>query len=476
MTMTRRLLVAVLTLLLTGTVLSAVAAPAEAARARVSLNSVGARYVGSSIPIVGYLHNAGSRHNKTLYLQRYNHGWRYVARLTHRTNGRFAFHSQRVSTPQRVHWRVVAKRYSRTLGAGYLTVNVKRRPVTTPPPAPTCANAPSPTTCPKPAPRHQHRDVVLDPECKPEGGGTVTTEHQDRDQAYVWSPEDKEWQLGDPPEWSVTSKDVRAATEAECPAPPPVTQVLPDLAPQKLTRCSQAERDETPNNTCFHVETSTLPNGTTARLLKFPASTFNIGAGAVEINSTRDNAADGKASWHDTLTTQRIYHSDGTYEDRDITSGIDFYWQALAVIGNDNHGHKHWHIYDFDSYTLDGNPDIQEKHGFCLSSTADNGPSLSGAGELDPRYDDSQACGFGNENATSITHGLSPRYGDTYPSHLPDQGIDIGDLTSGVHTIQVCVDQHNVLTESNEDNNCAKVDVEINGDLVSPVGGTETGL
>lgn len=256
------------------------------------------------------------------------------------------------------------------------------------------------------------------------------------------------------------------------PPPPPPTgkDVLPDLVARNISLCSDAERAEGQNGTCFRVEPFTKDDGTTITLLKFPATTWNIGAGAMEVRSHRDNPQVGTVSWHDTLSVQRIYNDNGGFRDVDITSGIDFFWEQLPTVGEDNHGHSHWHIFDFDGYTLDGSPDPQQKHGFCISSGAVNGPSLPGAGTLDPNYDDANACGFKQPNATDIIHGLSPLYGDTYPSNLEDQGVQLDPSTmNGTHHIQVCADHDNVLLETVEDNNCASADVTITEGVVTSV-------
>ena len=81
---------------------------------------------------------------------------------------------------------------------------------------------------------------------------------------------------------------------------------------------------------------------------------------------------------------------------------------------------------DFDSYTVDGAPTaVNEKHGFCFednSTTVDTTPAEDA---LFMHYSHAASCGQGQPGATSIRHGLSPGWGDTYPTTLPDQGIDI---------------------------------------------------
>jgi hypothetical protein len=451
MTKKRRLLTAVLALLLTGTVLAAIATPAEAVRARVSINSVGARYVGASIPIVGYLDRAGSRHNKTLYLQRAVSGrWRYVARLTHRANGRFQFHSQRVFTPQRARWRVLVKRSGHVFGVGYLSVTVTRRPAT--PPSPTCASAPSPTTCKQPAPIVQHRDVTNPPVCDPAGGGTVTTEHQTRLQPYEWSTTDKKWEPGEPLEWKTDSTDARPATKEECPTPVKANPVLPDLVVLDLNSCSDAEdTNPDPNvDNCFRIV-----NVDERKLLKFPVVTANRGPGDMHIEATRSNSDS-----NDWQARQIVTMDDDTTTENFIPA-MSFFFAG--------DGHSHWHIRDFDSYQLTNAAGVDvegEKHGYCLEDNR----RLPGV-TSDPVFTHDVVCGVGDQSATTITHGLSVGWGDTYPSSLPDQAIDVTGLPDGVYTVRVRADGSGLIRESDNTNNAATAQINIVGDTVTPVAG-----
>jgi hypothetical protein len=456
MTSVRRALAAVVTCLLLGMgLLTAVTSPASAAAPKVTLNSMGQKYVGTAIPVVGYLSGAGKGKHTTLKLQRKVSGtWHADGRLLRRGNGKFQFPARYVTTPQTARWRVVAKQHGKQVDVSkVLNVVV----IATPPPAPTCENSPSPTTCPQPPDLVQTQDVVDPPVCLPLPG-TVTTEHQTRSQPYVWNTVTLRWEPGTPLAWATTSTSVRAATQAECPSAP---DLLPDLVVRNLAVCSQAERDKSTNDTCFRVEDFTTSEGDIVTLLKFPSTTINIGTGAMEIRSTRDNTQDGEASWHDTLSVQRVYNANDGYRDINITDKIDFYWEELSS-GEDDHGHKHWHIFDFDSYTDNGNPDVQQKHGFCISST----------GDPDPAYSDTQACGFNQPDTASIVHGMSSMYSDTYPSSLSDQGIAITDRVDGLHHVEVCADHNEALLEASEANNCASADVLVeDGEVVSVANG-----
>jgi hypothetical protein len=93
----------------------------------------------------------------------------------------------------------------------------------------------------------------------------------------------------------------------------------------------------------------------------------------------------------------------------------------------------------------------------------------------EPVYPDDTTCGKGLPKALTIIHGLSRGWGDTYPTSLPDQAIDITGVPDGVYTVRVHADVRKAVTESNEGNNVATVKVRITGNQVSVVPNSSTG-
>jgi hypothetical protein len=91
-------------------------------------------------------------------------------------------------------------------------------------------------------------------------------------------------------------------------------------------------------------------------------------------------------------------------------------------------------------------------------------------------YEHEASCGEGEPLATSIEHGLSAGWADTYPTTLPDQGIDITGLPDGVYTVRVRVDGQRLIDEADETNNIASVKVTITGDKVTVDASSATGL
>ena len=93
-----------------------------------------------------------------------------------------------------------------------------------------------------------------------------------------------------------------------------------------------------------------------------------------------------------------------------------------------------------------------------------------------PVYKHDSSCGEQRPDATSIVHGLSVGWADTYPSSLPDQAIDITDLPDGDYVARVKVDGKGLIKESNEDNNTASVGITLKAGRVTVDVSTATGL
>jgi hypothetical protein len=153
-------------------------------------------------------------------------------------------------------------------------------------------------------------------------------------------------------------------------------------------------------------------------------------------------------------------------------AGVQFYY-ALD-------GHNHWHVKDFDAYEIvnqDGKTLASaEKHGYCLQDNTTWGGLVGKPGvPLEPVYREDTSCGKGLPNALTIVHGLSRGWGDTYPSTLPDQAIDITGVPDGTYTVQVHADDKRAVIESDDDNNTASMQVTITGDTVITHPETATG-
>lgn len=210
-----------------------------------------------------------------------------------------------------------------------------------------------------------------------------------------------------------------------------------------------------------------IANAGGAKLLKFPAVTANVGNGPMEIRATRSSST--SSDW---VGKQVVHNTDGSTTTLPATGAI-FYFAG--------DGHSHWHIRDFDSYQLFDSSGTElkrgEKHGFCFE---DNTTYRDWVGSprhpevpVSPVYTHEGSCGEGLPAATSIVHGLSVGWSDTYPSSLPDQAIDITGLPDGIYVVRVTADWQHFWEETNEANNTASAQIRIAGNTVTLLSATD---
>ena len=211
----------------------------------------------------------------------------------------------------------------------------------------------------------------------------------------------------------------------------------------------------------------TIVNTNGKKLLKFPGVTPNIGAGPLEINATRPSST--STDW---VGRQTVYLSDGTKKVLPST-GAQFYYAG--------DGHNHWHIKDFDAYELYNKNGTKlkegEKHGYCFEDNTSYrgwpGSSAHPASPANPVYNPDNVCGVGQPSTTSIKHGLSVGWGDTYPASLPDQAINITSIPDGTYVVKVTADWQNFWKETNENNNSASAQIKITGNTVTLISATD---
>ena len=250
------------------------------------------------------------------------------------------------------------------------------------------------------------------------------------------------------------------------PPPPSGNDLLPDLGVKRLNDCSAAEKAKTPTGTCFSIDTTEIPG---KKLLEFPATTYNVGTGPAEVQVQRSNSTSD-----DWQAVQAVLTESGGVRKVPITASFDY-------AGD---GHTHWHIRDFDAYQLLDSTGavlkLGEKHGFCLQDNVSfrgwlddklANPSLHPGMPLQEVYTDATACGFQDPNATDFVQGLSLGWGDTYPSSLGNQHIDITGVPDGTYVVRVIANQvldgQPLVHESNPNNNVASSTITIAGDSVT---------
>lgn len=184
--------------------------------------------------------------------------------------------------------------------------------------------------------------------------------------------------------------------------------------------------------------------------LRFSATIVNVGAGPFEVMGTR---TDGVSPFD---VSQRVYGSDGTA--LLPTPNVELVW------GGD--GHSHWHVKNLEAYELDRLDNgvkvgTSAKSGFCFFDTTAYRTSLPGAPSTAQYRSSTGACGYNNPSATDVVMGISIGWGDKYPWNLPDQYIDITDLSAGKYRLVATADPSGWFTETNESNNVTWVDIAL---------------
>lgn len=182
------------------------------------------------------------------------------------------------------------------------------------------------------------------------------------------------------------------------------------------------------------------------RLLRFSTTIVNVGPGPFEVRAARTSTT---GSW---TVAQRI--ADDVGGARDVQTSTE------VVFGGD--GHSHWHLRNLENIELlrldnGSKVGIGVKFGYCFWDNAAYRLTLPGA----PSTPVFQSPGCGNSTSLSLRMGLSTGWGDVYPSTLPDQYVDVTNLTSGRYRLQVTADGLGQFSESNEANNTTWVDLQL---------------
>jgi hypothetical protein len=181
------------------------------------------------------------------------------------------------------------------------------------------------------------------------------------------------------------------------------------------------------------------------RLLRYSTTIVNVGTGAFELHGARTSPTSMNAA-------QRIFGSDGTFRDS-VTAGT-------LVFGGD--GHNHWHVNNLETSSLvrldNGNKaGTGAKRGFCFWDNVAFRLTLPGA----PQSITYRSPGCGSLDSNTVAMGLSVGWGDEYPATLPDQYVDITNLTPGHYRLIVSADEKGWFAETNESNNTTWVDLQL---------------
>jgi len=190
--------------------------------------------------------------------------------------------------------------------------------------------------------------------------------------------------------------------------------------------------------------------------LHFTSRVVNIGRGPFQLKGY--DPADGNAQVGDTLSVrQQVREPDGSLSRHE--SGATMVWSG--------DGHDHWHVTGLQDIRLQSLDDDVlgrvKKIGFCFLDSFPYGSSQPS------RYNAAhQVCQTGGDG--SVQMGISVKWGDTYPSTIAFQWIDITDLPNGKYRLRVLADPASTagaFLESNETNNAGWAKIQIQGNSVT---------
>ncbi len=169
--------------------------------------------------------------------------------------------------------------------------------------------------------------------------------------------------------------------------------------------------------------------------LRFTATFWNRGKGAMELNALGAASTDG-----DYPAYQRVFRPDGSFTERYVGT---LFWHDV---------HSHYHYEDFGNYTLRlirpapgafwHDSVATNKTTFCLRDDLQIGAPSDGPKQ--PRTYD---------GCRGHRQGVSVGWADVYPSTLEDQYIDVTGLPAGVYALSFETDPYLTFAESRRDNN-----------------------
>jgi hypothetical protein len=207
----------------------------------------------------------------------------------------------------------------------------------------------------------------------------------------------------------------------------------------------------TPNLQAFPAfDLALVPNFTGGTRLRFSTTTWNSGAGPLELIA-------GEAGPEGQNVYQRVDLSDGSFVDYHAGT---FVWHPT---------HNHFHFEGYAVYTLQpvnapgGSQRTSSKTTFCIIDTTKVDTRLPGA----PRKPVYVSC-------NPDVQGMSVGWGDTYDYTLAGQDIDFTGNPSGDYRLTIEVDPQKRLRETNDGDNlaCALIRVNVSNSTVQVLDNT----
>lgn len=190
------------------------------------------------------------------------------------------------------------------------------------------------------------------------------------------------------------------------------------------------------------------------RLLRYSATIVNIGDGAMQAEGSRPSSAQAQMS-----VDQRIFNS--VVGSRTVPTAATMFFSG--------DGHSHWHLEDLEIselVRLDNGVKVGSgaKHGFCFYDVVPFNLGLPGA----PGSKVYTTCGT-DSSVLAQTMGISIGWGDLYAYSLPDQWVDITNVSPGRYRLTTTADLRERFLESNETNNFTWTDLQLKRNAVSVI-------
>jgi hypothetical protein len=187
------------------------------------------------------------------------------------------------------------------------------------------------------------------------------------------------------------------------------------------------------------------------RCLRFDGIVANSGKGALELAYEIDTSEGLAAAY------QRVFNSDGSFEDR------------FATTSEYHPTHLHFHVSDFyvaRLWSSNARGRIRgtepaargDKNGFCPE---DSDPIVESEDQRG-HY----SCFTEDERGLSASQvvGISAGWVDIYSAYLPDQFVEISGVPDGYYALEIEIDPNDVFEEADEDNNTVCVVLKLEGD------------
>jgi hypothetical protein len=190
------------------------------------------------------------------------------------------------------------------------------------------------------------------------------------------------------------------------------------------------------------------------RCLRFDGIVANSGKGALELAYEIDTSEGLAAAY------QRVFNSDGSFEDR------------FATTSEYHPTHLHFHVSDFYVARLWSSNERGRKRGAAPVATGDKNGFCPEDSEPIIEAEDQRrhySCFSEDERGLSASQvvGISAGWVDIYSADLPDQFVEISGVPDGHYALEIEIDPNDVFEEADEDNNTVCVVLKLEGTTAS---------